>query len=44
MADAASRSDAVVIHGPRGMHFEDEILSSWITSMAHRRTIFSPQF
>lgn len=27
MADAASRSDAVVIHGPRGMHFEDEILS-----------------
>jgi len=27
MADKASRSDAVVIHGPRGMHFEDEILS-----------------
>ena len=27
MADAASRSDAVVIHGPRGMHFEDEVLS-----------------
>jgi hypothetical protein len=27
MADLASRSDAVVIHGPRGMHFEDEILS-----------------
>ncbi len=27
MADAASRSDAVVIHGPRGVHFEDEDLS-----------------
>jgi hypothetical protein len=27
MADRASRSDAVVIHGPRGMHFEDEVLS-----------------
>jgi hypothetical protein len=27
MADLASRSDAVVIHGPRGMHFEDEVLS-----------------
>lgn len=27
MADTASRSDAVVIHGPRGMHFEDEVLS-----------------
>jgi hypothetical protein len=27
MADAASRSDAVVIHGPRGVHFEDEVLS-----------------
>ncbi|MGO9097599.1 MAG: hypothetical protein ACLQGV_20545 [Bryobacteraceae bacterium] len=27
MADAASRSDAVVIHGPRGLHFEDEVLS-----------------
>ncbi len=27
MADAASRLDAVVIHGPRGLHFEDEILS-----------------
>lgn len=27
MAEAASRSDAVVIHGPRGMHFEDEVLS-----------------
>src|ERR1039457_3906762 len=27
MADAASRSDAVVSHGPRGMHFEDEVLS-----------------
>jgi hypothetical protein len=27
MADAASRSEAVVIHGPRGMHFEDEVLS-----------------
>ena len=27
MADMASRSDAVVIHGPRGMHFEDEVLS-----------------
>ena len=27
MADLASRSDAVVIHGPRGVHFEDEVLS-----------------
>jgi hypothetical protein len=27
MADVASRSDAVVIHGPRGLHFEDEVLS-----------------
>lgn len=27
MADMASRSDAVVIHGPRGVHFEDEVLS-----------------
>ena len=27
MADLASRSDAVVVHGPRGVHFEDEILS-----------------
>ena len=27
MADMASRSNAVVIHGPRGMHFEDEVLS-----------------
>jgi hypothetical protein len=27
MADLASRSDAVVIHGPRGVHFEDEVFS-----------------
>ena len=27
MADLASRSDAVVIYGPRGLHFEDEVLS-----------------
>lgn len=27
MADMASRSDAVVIHGPRGVHFGDEVLS-----------------
>jgi len=27
MADLASRSDAVVISGPRGVHFEDEVLS-----------------
>jgi hypothetical protein len=27
MADLASRTDAVVIHGPRGGHFEDEVLS-----------------
>ena len=27
MADLASRSDAIVIHGPRGLHFEDEVLS-----------------
>src|ERR1035438_3584555 len=27
MADLASRSNAVVIHGPRGVHFEDEVLS-----------------
>ena len=27
MADMASRSNAVVIHGPRGVHFEDEVLS-----------------
>ena len=27
MADMASRSNAVVIHGPRGLHFEDEVLS-----------------
>jgi hypothetical protein len=27
MADLASRSDAVVINGPRGVHFEDEVLS-----------------
>lgn len=26
-ADLASRTDAVVIHGPRGVHFEDEVLS-----------------
>lgn len=27
MADMASRTNAVVIHGPRGVHFEDEVLS-----------------
>jgi hypothetical protein len=27
MADLASRSDAVVVHGPCGVHFEDEVLS-----------------
>jgi hypothetical protein len=27
MADMASRSNAVVVHGPRGVHFEDEVLS-----------------
>ena len=27
MADMASRSNSVVIHGPRGVHFEDEVLS-----------------
>lgn len=27
MADLASRSNAVVIYGPRGVHFEDEVLS-----------------
>jgi hypothetical protein len=27
MMDLASRSNAVVIHGPRGVHFEDEVLS-----------------
>ena len=27
MAEMASRSSAVVIHGPRGVHFEDEVLS-----------------
>jgi len=27
MADLASRTDAVVIHGPRGVHFEDDVLS-----------------
>jgi hypothetical protein len=27
MADAASRSNAAVIHGPRGTHFADEVLS-----------------
>jgi len=27
MADLAASSDAVVIHGPRGLHFEDEVLS-----------------
>ena len=27
MADMASRANAVVIHGPRGVHFEDEVLS-----------------
>ncbi|MDR3622350.1 MAG: hypothetical protein P4L85_23570 [Paludisphaera borealis] len=27
MADRASRTDAVVIHGPRGEHSEDEVLS-----------------
>lgn len=27
MADLASRSNAVIIHGPRGVHFEDEVLS-----------------
>lgn len=27
MADLASKSDAVVVHGPRGVHFEDEVLS-----------------
>lgn len=27
MADLASRSNAVVVHGPRGVHFEDEVLS-----------------
>ena len=27
MADLASRSNAVVIHGPHGIHFEDEVLS-----------------
>jgi hypothetical protein len=27
MADLASRSNAVVVHGPSGVHFEDEVLS-----------------
>lgn len=27
MADMASRYNAVVVHGPRGVHFEDEVLS-----------------
>ena len=27
MADMASRSNAVVVHGPQGVHFEDEVLS-----------------
>src|SRR5712692_10589436 len=27
MTDLASGSNAVVIHGPRGVHFEDEVLS-----------------
>ena len=27
MADKASRSNAVVVYGPRGVHFEDEVLS-----------------
>ena len=27
MMDKASRSDAVIIYGPRGVHFEDEVLS-----------------
>jgi hypothetical protein len=27
MADLASRSNAVVIHGPRGVHFDDVVLS-----------------
>jgi hypothetical protein len=27
MADLASRANAVVIHGPQGVHFEDEVLS-----------------
>lgn len=27
MAESASRSNAVVIHGPRGVHFDDEVLS-----------------
>ncbi len=27
MSDAASKSDAVFIYGPRGLHFEDEVLS-----------------
>ena len=27
MADMASRTNSVVIHGPRGVHFEDEVLS-----------------
>lgn len=27
MAEMASRNDAVVVHGPRGLHFEDEVLS-----------------
>ena len=27
MMDMASRSNAVVVHGPRGVHFEDEVLS-----------------
>jgi hypothetical protein len=27
MADLASRSNAVVVYGPRGVHFEDEVLS-----------------
>jgi hypothetical protein len=27
MADIASRCNAVVVHGPRGVHFEDEVLS-----------------
>lgn len=27
MADLASRSNAVIVHGPHGVHFEDEVLS-----------------
>jgi hypothetical protein len=43
MADIASRSNAVVIHGPRGVHFEDEVLSCYRVNGQDAKDIIAVQ-